>query len=1213
MARKKRAFVLMIVLPVLGLLALVASAFVAISITELKVSKGFVSKARARMIAQAGIEDAVAELRDQAMRQGFDSPQDPWVFRNNVNVPAGDAVGTRTGHGTLLLDRQSNPAVAIIPASFPSFGGNRAGRPLAATIPVDGTLPADPPPPPAYPYAYGYSGIVGGTNVPNGDYFMLKILDCASKFNLNSPNSVSPDANGALTQPNFVQMFDNLIAEIKNTYGAHIASLEAKHGPPAGLPAGSLLPPEVNGANVLALRNALPNARFSSVQQLKLLNAPLWAANPTSCELGMTFLSDFLTARGWRDIDVVGPCPNASFPPGDATGMTLRTERDEVARGINPAFPGRYPINVNTAPKPVLVMALQGLAGRRIIPKPFGQTALNAQSAYLTMSAISPPAPAPPAGVASIPAITAVQARQIADAIIIRREQPRGPGSGPFATWDEFQTFIYDPNALPPNNLAPGIPDIPTALMIIANANPNTRNVRCNPNFGEAGRFTAAFDDNNDGANFKGTVDYLIDKWCLTNQTTEFCFSSMGYYDIECLGRISMQNGNGGVTWDECKLTASAKVFDILRHTSQIDFIGTCPYAQTSNNAAWATHLWDIGYYPEAPDDRNVNGALKDLGSPHDGNLQLSTEWEYKSNTVAIPGSVQGGTLKYQAYYRKSQKLVNPSNGNAAVMAPDASLPAWPPYKTEAWDTGNNTAPTNTPSVFSGSDVLEDGLASWSRGPGQVIGGTGANGLGEHQIYDPGDTLTGNAGTIEFWLKLGSMQGSNEVFMSVISPTVPGPPPTEGLAWRLERYGTTLYSIRYYWHNPVAASSRSIYPFPDAGDITLGAWKPGIVYHEESLDISGWRSGEWHKIRHCWPEREKTDPAAPPALPAWWPIAKGGVKEVDSDRKAELVSHRTYVDGALMGNDILLTRDDQQVQNKGGVLQNKNPNPDPPPPDPGITYVHTCGYLDQSNGGTWAYACWDVPSGGGLTYTSNVFEMTSFPKNRAMYVGGYLYQGAAVNVFMGSDNVNQQVALAAVSNRFTNSTIDEVRYIQDDNAVVAPTSWNRFPGAALPHIGQFGKNDAVSTAQAIDARAARPLPPGVILGTIGCTIYYPTQYAGAQILPPQRGGAWMTWQLWELGASKGADAAAPPQPAPACSYTGVPAPVYGPVAGVPQAARQVSSTAATADVSSLQYTLTLTPGTGSTGYSVTSPIVDDVTLTILDTPQIFDLSEDIGL
>lgn len=1059
---RNRAFVLLVVLPILGLLALLGSVFVAVSMAEVRVTKGYVAKTRSRMIAWGGIERAVAELRDHALKAGFDSPKDAWVFRNNNGV-GGDA----PGHGTILDDRQP-PPVGYVLAQNPS---------LKASAP---TYPAL-----AGGVGFQYSGLVGGSYVESGDYYLLKILDCASMFNLNSPDKVSPDAAGTPNkQPDFAAMWNNLVNDIRTTYPGLAGSI----------PAGDW------GDKVLNLRTAL-GGQFRSKAELKLITG----FGVALTDQGYRALADFVTVQGWRDLDVVGACPDAAFPPGDANKpMVLRTERDEVAKNINPPFRGRYPIDVNTAPHPVLMAALQGINGTRLVPKGYGQVVAGQTSAQLVQEQIP-----------GLP-LAQAQANLLANAIMTQRENV-----SPFRTWEEFQLFLWNPDT---GALAPGVATPEIAMAIIANANPNTRNARCNPNLAEAGRRNAPYD-----ATFAST-DFLVDKLGLTNQTTEFCFSGMGYYEIESVGRVMESDGAGGLMPNESRLTAILKIYDVLRHTSQRDFVGSMPGAIITNNntsgtAAFSAQLRVCGYYPEAPNDK----PDAEYGSPYDGSVQLSTEWE--ADIGGFP------SLRYQAYYRKSLAFVDPpAGGNPASMV------SVPPDKTEAYTGSGNSPATGTPSVFSGANLLEDGVVTWSRGNGQVIGGYGASGSGKHLVYDPGAMLTQSSGTIEFWVKLGTMQGSNEVLMAAVTPTIQGN--AEGLAWRLERYGTTLISTRFYWFNPPQQNSRAAYP--EGPGNSLDPDKNGIVYQEASADISGWRAGEWHKIRHIWP-----DPAAP--------------------QPNELVSHQTFVDGVAMANTLVMNRDKKL-----------------PDPEGSFTLVTTCGYTDHTGGNNWGYACWDVPTGT-ATYQANLFQLKSLPATFALFVGGYLYnQGNASIMLQGAPG--KQVTFGATSNRFTNSTIDEVRFFQ--NTTAPATSTNRYAIGGGTHTGNFGNSVVIPAA----ALARRPLPPGALFGTLGFTAYLPTQYAGnvVNFAPPAVGLSW----VGNGGPTENPAAGVP---------LGLPLPVY---ANNP-ANRQVSSDPATADTTSLQYTLTFAPGLAG-GNAVTTPIVDDVTLTVVGTPAMVDFTEDVG-
>ncbi len=1015
--------VLIIVLPLLSLLAILGSAFVALAHLELQTAASYVDRVRARAMAVSGVEYAIARLKAQAMRQAHDSPVwdapgglNQWVFRNTAN--------SAVGAGTPLVD----PATGVT-HNNPSYLAGTTG------------------------YGHTYSGRVGGSYVADGDYFVLKIIDCASKLNINSPHQT----NGA--QPNFAAMMDTLIQEIKNDYPAAAAG-------PAAFPA------TLTGANILTLRTNL-GGRFAAIGEL--------ASPPVSLnENAMTLFADFVTATGWVDDDVVEPNPAAPFPPGDNNvNLTSRT------RTTTAAYPGRFPVNLNTAPRPVLVAVMSGVAGNRLRPRsymPSGQFVLSEPSIFMDKEAI--------------PAITTVQARSVADAIIAQRE------ATPFKSWTEFENFMVG-----------RIGNAAQEKLLVVNADPNTRTAKFNPNLGAATRHnTPAYNRTTVQSNsYTADVDFMIDKFDLNPGTTEFCFSSMGYYDIESIGRVMGQDRSGTIqVFAHARILASVRVYDIWRHTTQQEF---------SSNQVTPIANPTVYTYPEALWDTvaaSGSGNIGTGGSFLDGSLQLSPEWE----------SSAGAT--WYINNRRAMNLINPAvPGGYLVPNTVATGPAVPtPHKYESYGdaatgpkSGTGASPTAADSLWKGADLANDGILCWSRGNGATINGQGGA-QGEHLIYDPYQVLgtlpsdpTTVTGTLEFWIKPASTHGSNEVYLAMVTATTSDN--RQGLAWRLERYGTRLYSIRSYWFfvpggkSDVYWNDRAPYPDDWQTDNHTGMAVSdciGYTYYQQSIDISSWRAGEWHKIQHVWPHTTAA-------------VGAHGI-----------VSHMTTVDNVPMGTDIPWVRDKDhpniEARTDSGTIVG----------DPGWESMTTITYsLTRS------------------TNNSNIMHLQSLDNWDRLYLGGYLYT-------KGSKRLYQIDAdLQNTSNRFTNATIDEVRYFRNNTA--PGTSWNRYSAAGGTFEGKMPG-----------------MPGGGVLGTVSYSVRYPTRWNGAN---QAEGTVTLSYSTdvapaWVPGSgTKYGEGSAIYAASPANRKTGA-----GPL--------------------EFRYQLTFTPAGTPT---VLSPVVDDVTVTLVR-PQV---------
>ncbi len=1018
MVRKlsRRGMILILILPLLSLMAILGIAFVALAHCDMQVAMSYVDSVRARSLAISGVEFATAQLSAQARRRAYDSPvwgaatwdqalaDNQWVYRT----------GTGAGTGVAAGEPLINPVTGV-PTPYPSFKGGVTA------------------------YGHTYSLTVPGTYRFEGDYCVIKVIDCQSKLNLNSPHV--PGGN-----PNFAATLQILLDEVRARPGSKV---------PAGL----------TGTAIVNLRNTLPGDVFAAVSDISAL-----AGSPEA----LMELADFVGVSGWLDLDAVEPIPNAPFPPGDQnTPLNPRTRRTD------PTYRGRYPVNMNVASRPVLVAALTGIGGFRLRPSSSGQTVLGEPSVVFQKEAIA--------------AITLPQAQTLAVAIILERE-----AVGPFSNWSQFETFLNGKLGNPTQE-----------KLVFVNANPNLRCAKFNPDLGAAVRYGGAY------TTALSNPDFVIDKLDLNPGTTEFCFSSMGYFDVESVGRV--MSGTVTQIMGESKVLATIRVYDVLRHTTQRDFsLGQmAPQASPSVNT-YPEPLWDN---PAATSAQIAQG-----GSRVDGCLELSTEWE----ASPPPGAT------WYINNRRGMNLVMPpvafrSPNDVAATGPlpgqpwkqeaygGAALPAGAPYGAD------NTYATNTASLWAGSDLANDGILSWSRTA------AASPAYGEHLVYDPtlvlgtlpdgDDDDDDDSGTIEFWVKPASTHGSNEVYLAIVSPTTAAPEHREGLVWRLERYGTTLYSIRFYYHKvpsmtDVRAADRCPYPDDDTHDGDPIGNCIGYTYYQQSMDISAWRAGEWHKISHVFPH------------------PSGAVNQHG------LVTHNTLVDGVAMGSDINWPRDKAHANpSVTQVTQTiTTPDFDPGFSGSGVTYTAT---VNQSSN------------------NSNLMNLVSLTAAPRMFVGGYLYTSA-------NETLRQiNAALTTNSNRFSNTTIDEIRYYRNNTA--PGTSPNRFSAGGGTFDGKFSG-----------------MPAGTRLGTLSYTAYYPRAWNGnASHVPASGAGA--SSVILEYATSTNA-----PWIPDGGSTAGEGGPLYPLVADAPK-----RSMVGGEDV---YYRLKFTPGGTPT---VLSPIVDDVTLTVI--------------
>lgn len=186
-------------------------------------------------------------------------------------------------------------------------------------------------------------GSLGTTDSAKG-YFKTKVIDTAAQINLNGQ------------QDSLAEMLDNLglALERDEKYGTNPFYAEPNEGGR-----------RIAGADIVRYRNTLEGNRFESKSELVGIIG----------EANFALVADFLTAHSWvdsktfRSSDAVVRYntvdPTQANTGVSADGTTLRTD---VVGASRLTYEPRSPININTAPEPVLVAVLAGLGGRRAFP-----------------------------------------------------------------------------------------------------------------------------------------------------------------------------------------------------------------------------------------------------------------------------------------------------------------------------------------------------------------------------------------------------------------------------------------------------------------------------------------------------------------------------------------------------------------------------------------------------------------------------------------------------------------------------------------------------------------------------------------------------------------------------------------------------------------------------------------------------------------------------
>ncbi len=368
----RRAIVLFTTIALLAVLAMIGTVFALLARMERNVSAAAVDRLRARTLASAGVEMAIARLRETT---GLDTVED-------LRKPP-----YRWGH----LRRTATPdAPAVAWPLRDAFGITVSGE-LAAT----------------------YDG--------GADVYSLTVTDCASRFPLDARHP--------------------FLARMLDTLGAAIAAGRAD----------GLDPVRGRGAAIVALRDSFGG--FRSRGELRLLLS----------EREFEALAPYVGLYSWVDATTASAVAGREADP-----------QPELVREP------RSPIDLNSAPVPVLCSILAGVDSVVSAPVPF-DTALRV-------------------------------AREIA-----RVREGTRPGEGPLEDWAAVRKLLESLSAPPTAWLAPE-----QAEALLANLDPNLTLGRLNP---------------------ERVIRRPIDKTRLTFHTLDGCFRSMGRYEIESTGRILRSDG----------------------------------------------------------------------------------------------------------------------------------------------------------------------------------------------------------------------------------------------------------------------------------------------------------------------------------------------------------------------------------------------------------------------------------------------------------------------------------------------------------------------------------------------------------------------------------------------------------------------------------------------------------------------------------------------
>lgn len=575
------------------------------------------------------------------------------------------------------------------------------------------------------------SGSLAATYQGGWDLFIDKILDAQGQVDLNATN------------PNLPTILENL--------GNAISQVPAGFGVNTGLnpiPVG-------RGTDIVNLRTTL-GGRFASKDELLLRDASGNFRLPWMTPALFDALKDYVCVQCYRDTQVGLPNPSASFP----------------AASYAPSAPsggwiGRAPMNINTAPWAVLVAWAEGVRGYQMkaVTNPNGNTLLDQYAVYQKVLTT---------------AITRAQAYAIASSVIQHRQ------TRPFRTPDDVASFAINPyfGQAQAGNRDPwqgydlvhdpsvGVTE-DQAAALVADAVPSLTTNK----FFQMGSTWSA-----------------VDKTDLSYYTTETCFSSMGYFEIEALGRVMLP---GSVVRAEARVRTVARVYRVLRQGSQQDFYT----GGTPTPAGWT----QVQTLPQ-------NLDLFGTPSAWEGGIALSSKW--LETVVGAPMSPWAGTAPVAGTWTRTN--YNPY-GNMTLLAS-----------------------TRTPGdMYTGGDLTTDG--------GVYLGNSSKTVSYHLSNYDKVIPGVSEEGALEFWVKLGTKTsvGTGETLLYMT--TTLGLDPNNasnyiGETVKVERFGTQIRCSRLFWGYPTAAASPYYTLLCD------------YEVYGASDNARQWRPNTWHHIALAWKE-----------------------------------------------------------------------------------------------------------------------------------------------------------------------------------------------------------------------------------------------------------------------------------------------------------------------------------------------------------------------
>ncbi len=833
--RERRASALIISIAILSVLALLAISFARLMVVERDGSRNHAQSVQATMTAASGVEYAISWFsrpENITPSSSLGSPvEQPWIFRKDDD--------SDVGAGWFDIEEAQSPSFEM---------DDNSGHSLQISLPDPG---------------------------PHRHYSRLKVMDTASQVNLNGPVW---DDGGFGSPCSLRRLLQNLGRAIEYNF----ASTQ-----PDWWPDGESVPnplPDTVAANevvdqIIALRQALLDGEdwpdgidlpdeFASKDDVRDIVESNPALSDKQRMAVWKLVKDYLAVQGWKNERAVrartllDDLYSGSILSGWWNREPHKWGRKRSAlNDVMPRLEARYPVNINTAPRPVLIaifLDLLGVPTEMVAEQGLTASTLVANGKWLKRWQRKIAGALDGIGISNIDRIAA-----LADEIITYRNSTDAD-KGPFDSVNEFMRFLQ---ALKEPPFSFNWLDAEVQQLIWSNAFPDQ----------VSGDFLG-----------QQQQSLRVSKLAVSRHTTEICFGPMGYFEVQSLGWVEDVGTSAVVA--QVLIESVVKVWDVSYLGSQRDFeqrkvssSDTITGPEPPSNLASAATL-------AATDDSllaKVYGNLRVAadGSPYEGWIIAHTE-------TSVPEDSAGALLFRHDF----------STGLSATSGFNTTPGGWGAQDVSGSAHDDYWKGTGI-SVYMGEAITPDGMLAANYSDETITfdatNDTANDTNYDTYEYDPNtgaytvtpaqesgdENLNPYKGTIEFWLKLpagydstrdesvaGPLGAHEAIFYAnsylgtfTVQPIEYIDADADGnwdtytvdawCTWKLERYGKKIRSTRFISLNPLPSEPVYFWGM-NMGDLAHVWTEIAIPLDDmlEALDVGAtvWGDGEWHHVIHTW-------------------------------------------------------------------------------------------------------------------------------------------------------------------------------------------------------------------------------------------------------------------------------------------------------------------------------------------------------------------------